>query len=235
MTLPAEQTVEDVLLLCRDSDMPLREQLAAVAAADAAEFPAFVPPVQSLIARLTAGEVGHAAPRIGEAMPPFGLPDETGRIVSLDDLLETGPLAIVFHRGHWCPYCRVTSAALARAFPDIAAAGGHIVTILPERQPFAAQLKTSSGATWPFLVDIDNGYALSLGLAFWMGEELARLYREGGEVIARYQGNEGWMLPIPATFVVGRDGLVAARFVNPDYRNRMAIADLVTAIRAAAD
>lgn len=234
MTGPAQQTVEDVLASLRASDLPLREQLAAVAAADAAQFPAFLQPVQTLIARLAAGDVGSSAPEVGAVMPPFALPDDTGRIISLDDLLDVGPLVVVFHRGHWCPYCRVTSAALARAQPEIAAAGGRIVTITPERQAFATRLKVSSGAIWPFLLDLDNGYALSLGLAFWMGEDLSTLYRDGGEVIPSYQGNAGWMLPIPATFVVARDGRVAARFVDPDYRNRMAIADLVDAVRSAA-
>jgi peroxiredoxin len=49
--------------------------------------------------------------------------------------------------------------------------------------------------------------------------------------IASFQGNESWILPIPATFVVGRDGLVQARFVDPDYRKRMAIEDLIAALR----
>jgi peroxiredoxin len=216
------------------SDLPLRDQLAAIAAADAAEFPAFVQPVERLIARLAAGEVGRSAPGIGELMPPFVLPDETGRCVGLDDLLGPGPLVIVFHRGHWCPYCRATAAALARALPEVEAAGGRIAAILPDRQTYAARLKDWSGATYPHLIDMDGGYSLSLGLVFWMGEELARLYRAGGEDIAHYQGNEGWMLPVPATFVLGRDGRVAARFVDPDYRKRMAIRDMIDAVLAAA-
>jgi hypothetical protein len=39
------------------------------------------------------------------------------------------------------------------------------------------------------------------------------------------------MLPIPATFVVGRDGLIRARFIDPDYRKRMMIADMIAAMR----
>ena len=46
-----------------------------------------------------------------------------------------------------------------------------------------------------------------------------------------FQGNKSWMLPIPATFVVGRDGLIRARFIDPDYRNRMMISDMLAAMR----
>ena len=51
--------------------------------------------------------------------------------------------------------------------------------------------------------------------------------------VAKYQGNDSWMVPIPATFVVGTDGRVKARFVDPDYRKRMAIEDLLAALRYA--
>jgi peroxiredoxin len=46
-----------------------------------------------------------------------------------------------------------------------------------------------------------------------------------------FQGNSSWMLPIPATFVVGRDGLIRARFIDPDYRNRMMISDMLAAMQ----
>jgi hypothetical protein len=79
----------------------------------------------------------------------------------------------------------------------------------------------------------DNGYALSLNLAIWLGSEIQRLlsYQD----MASFQGNDGWVLPIPATFVVGRDGLVKARFVDPDFRKRMEIDDLIAALKSASE
>jgi peroxiredoxin len=41
------------------------------------------------------------------------------------------------------------------------------------------------------------------------------------------------MLPIPATFIIGTDGIICARFIDPDYRVRMAIEDLLAALRSA--
>ena len=83
------------------------------------------------------------------------------------------------------------------------------------------------------LTDLDNGYALSLNLAIWLGSEIQRLlsYQD----MAGFHGNDGWVLPIPATFVVGRDGLVKARFVDPDFRKRMEIDDLIAALQSASE
>jgi peroxiredoxin len=83
------------------------------------------------------------------------------------------------------------------------------------------------------LTDMDNGYALSLNLTIWVGAEMETLIAGAGWDVPRYQGNNAWLLPIPATFVVGPDGLVAARYIEPDYRQRMAIDTLIQALRQA--
>jgi len=164
-------------------------------------------------------------------MPPFVLPDQTGRLVSLESLLAERPVAMMFHRGHWCPYCRLNVRAVVEAEGRIRAAGGHVVAIMPELQQFTAQFRADAGAPFPVLTDLDNGYALSLNLAIWLGTEIQRLlsYQD----LASFHGNDGWVLPIPATFVVGRDGLVKARFVDPDFRKRMEIDDLIAALKSA--
>ncbi len=71
------------------------------------------------------------------------------------------------------------------------------------------------------------------GLVFWIGERLKEMYRGFGIDLARFQGNGGWFLPIPATLVVGRDGRVKARFDDPDFRHRMNMEDVLRAVRDA--
>jgi hypothetical protein len=83
------------------------------------------------------------------------------------------------------------------------------------------------------LTDIDNGYALSLNLAIWVGDELEQLMAASGRDLPSYQGNEAWFLPIPATFVLSGVGIIKARFIDPDYRRRMAVEDLLSALKQA--
>jgi peroxiredoxin len=217
---------------CRDMDASLTERLSIFADAVRAQAPAFTAAVDQLIKRLYDSGASDTAPRPGHAMPPFVLPDDTGHLLSLEKLLQTGPVAVNFHRGHWCPYCRININALARAHDVISRERGQIIAIVPERQEFAAEFKSDARARFPILTDMDNGYAMSLNLTIWVGEEMKRFIRdEFGHDIASFQGNDAWLLPIPATFVVGRDGRIKARFVDPDYRKRMAIDDLLAALR----
>jgi peroxiredoxin len=158
---------------------------------------------------------------------------ERGQLVSLESLLEKGPVAVTFHRGYWCPYCRINTRALAEAQDQIAAEGGQVAAIIPDREHFTSGLKAEAQAPFPILTDFDNGYALSLGLAFWVGQEMQELMTRAGWDVSRSQGSDTWLLPVPATFVVGKDGEVKARFVDPDYRKRMTIEDLLSALRSA--
>jgi peroxiredoxin len=224
--------MDDVFRECRDMDASLPERLAAFAAAVQSRLPSFAAAVDRLVTRLRENGAGDAAPKVGDAMPPFLLPDETNRLTSLERLLEAGPVAVTFHRGHWCPYCRISINALAKANDIVSREGAQIIGIVPERQQYAVEFKNDGQATFPILTDMDNGYAMSLNLAVWVGEELRQFMRDQlGNDIPRFQGNDSWILPIPATFVVGRDGIVTARFVDPDYRKRMAIDDLIAALR----
>ena len=95
--------------------------------------------VDQLVGRLQKHKAGESAPKPGDPMPPFVLPDETGRMVSLTDLLAQGPAVVTFHRGHWCPYCRISINTLARAQTRIQALGARMVAIVPDRQQFAAE------------------------------------------------------------------------------------------------
>jgi peroxiredoxin len=212
-------------------DASLEEQLRAFSDATRQRQPQFADAVDRLVGRLRESGAGASAPQPGEPMPPFHLPDENGRIVSLAQLLAKGPAAVTFHRGHWCPYCRININALARAQERIAADGGQTVAIMPDRQQFVSELKSAGKVPFPILTDMDNGYALSLNLAIWIGAEMQKML-EGRRDLPSFQGNDSWMLPIPATFVVGTDGLIKARFVDPDYRKRMAIDDLLAALKS---
>jgi peroxiredoxin len=213
-----------------DMDASLDEQLRAFSDAARQKRPEFAEAVDRLVRRLRENGAGASAPQPGELMPPFHLPDESGHIVSLDRLLAKGPVGVTFHRGHWCPYCRININALARAQQKMASGGGQIVAIMPDRQQFVSELKSAGKVPFPILTDMDNGYALSLNLAIWLGAEMQKMLEDVRD-LPSFQGNNSWVLPIPATFVVGQDGVIKARFVDPDYRKRMAIDDLLSALK----
>lgn len=211
---------------------PLEERLKTYLADSRRILPDIEASYDELVERLKASDADLLVPAIGERMPDFLLTDSEGHLVDLASLLRKGPLVISFNRGPWCDYCGLELHALARAYPEIAAAGGDVVSIVPETAAHARALQQSRGLPFRVLTDLDLAYAFSLGLVFWVGDKIKEAYRQFGIDLERFQGHGGWLLPIPATIVVGKDGKVKGRFVDPDFRHRMAIEDILSALAA---
>jgi peroxiredoxin len=225
--------LEEAFVRCRDLEAPLADRLQAFADEVRRLGPDFAEVIDAQIDRLVQADVGAGAPDVGDAMPPFLLPDEQGRLRGLYDLLSKGPVAIAFHRGQWCPYCRINIHALTRVNDELAGEHRQIAAIVPDRQRFALWLKADAKAPFPVLSDIDNGYAMSLGLSFYVGDEVKQIMINSGWDPSVSQGTDKWLLPIPAAFIVGTNGTVRARFLDPDYRMRMPIEDMIAALRSA--
>src|SRR3546814_11570570 len=97
---------------------------------------------------------------------------------------------------------------------EVATEHRHIAAIVPDRQKFAMWLKSDAKALFPLLTDVDNAYAMSLGLAFFVGDEMKHMMVNSGWDPSVSQGTDNWTLPIPATFIVGTEGIVHARSVE---------------------
>jgi peroxiredoxin len=210
---------------------PLAGRLNALATEVRRISPEFAGIVDRMVQRLAAAGAGDSAPTVGQRMPDFVLPDERGRLVSLQEILRGGKAVIAFHRGHWCPYCRINANTLAQIEPEVVAAGGRLVLVTPELQSYNQTLKQEAGGSFDVLSDLDCGYALELGLAVKIDEEMRQAMTRIGCDLALFQDSGSWILPIPATFVVNRNGVIAGRYVDPDYRMRMDMEDLLAALR----
>jgi peroxiredoxin len=226
------RTLEEVFREICTRDGPLKEKLEDFSKAVRELSLPFAEAYDDLVARLASGEAGADAPKTGDPMPPFLLPGSKGRLVSLDDALRSGPAVISFNRGHWCEYCAIELSALTHALGEIEANGANVISIMPETREFVAEASAACGGRFEILSDIDNGYALETGLVIWLGDRVREIYLAHGLHLEKYQHSASWFLPIPATFVVSQDGIIAARYVDPDFRQRMEIADIINAVAA---
>jgi peroxiredoxin len=116
---------------------------------------------------------------------------------------------------------------LADASPRLKAAGASVVAITPEIGGVALKTKQERKLDFEILCDIDNGVAMEFGLMFRIPDDIQPGYLKFNVDMPKIYGNDGWMIPIPATYVVNRDGVIVYAYVNPDYRERCDPASLI--------
>ncbi len=182
--------------------------------------------------RLDAGQVAAQACKEGDPMPGFLLPSADGRLVGSDELLAEGPLVVTFFRGGWCPYCAATLDALEAVLPELSRAGGTLVALTPETGGRALATKRDQALHYEVLVDVDLAVAMAFGIVFRTPPLYTELLRRRGVDLAERSGNPAWLLPVPATFLVGRDGVVLRAWVNRDFTQRAEPSDIVVALRS---
>src|SRR5690349_15355893 len=130
---PEREDLHQAFARARDLDGSMNERLGAFAQSVRHLRPAFTDTVDRFVQHLQELGAGESAPKPGEIMPPFVLPDDGGRMVGLAELINSGPAVVTFHRGHWCPYCRISINTLARAQSRMDALGAQMVAIVPEK------------------------------------------------------------------------------------------------------
>ena len=222
-TKTLEEALAEAFTRADSLDAPLERRLQLYVAELRKLLPDLEATYHQLVARIQANGADILVPAVGERFPEFLMTDSDGHLVDLASLLSKGPLVISFNRGPWCDYCGLELHVLARAYPEIVAAGAEVVSIMPETAKYARALKQSRGLPFRVLTDLDLAYALSLGLVFWVGDKIKQTYRQFGIDLEQFQGQGGWLLPIPATLVIGttpRQSPVRRPGFSPSHGNR---------------
>lgn len=168
---------------------------------------------------------------VGARFPDFVLPNAEGHLVRLGDLVRKGPVVATFFRGEWCPYCRMMLDSLVETMPAIAAEGATLIAITPETSGLPLETKQRHKATFEILSDVDCGVGLAAGVVFSVPDGYRRQLKAAEVELPERHGNEAWFLPIPATFVMDREGVVRWRFADADFTRRAEPADVIAALQ----
>ena len=196
--------------------MTLKERLDAVMAGRADWYRALLAEVAAQL-RDTACDV---VLRAGDPMPDFVLPNAEGELVFSDELLARGPLVLTFYRGDWCPFCRTTLQTLQETLPSIEAVGATLAVLSPDTGDHVACAKRDLGLGCEVLSDADNATALRFGAAY----RVPNAYREAllsyGIDLSQRHGDADWLLPLPATFIAGQDGILRFAKASGDVTDR---------------
>lgn len=168
---------------------------------------------------------------VGDKVPNFSLPDHQGNAVELQELLEKGPLVISFYRGSWCPYCSLELNALQKTLPEMEELGSRLVAISPQLPDESLSTVEKNHLSFAVLSDVGNQIANQFGLVFAVSEDLRDDYLNLGIDLPKFNGTDTFELPVPGTYIVDRNGEIAAAYVNADYKQRMEPEEILNVLR----
>ena len=212
----------------------LREQFAERKELIAKYVPSDVQAIHAqVVTELEASGIVHRALPIAAQSPAFSLKDHAGNLVSSRDLLAKGPLVTCFIRGRWDPFCCGQMEAMNNVLPQIVSAGASLAAISPQTVSQSFFMADQHKLKFPLLSDSGNRVARQCGLIYRVPENQESIYRRAFINLPFVNGDESWELPIPATYIIGRDGKVIRSWVDPDYTERPEPADIVRALSGA--
>jgi len=170
---------------------------------------------------------------VGAKVPEFQLQDHDGKSVSSSDLLAKGRLALCFIRGRWCPFCVAQMEAMNLVAPAIGQAGATLVAISPQTVQQSFFMRDQHKLRFPLLSDAGNKVARQFGLTYRVPDEQKAIYQRAFVNLPFVNGDDSWELPIPATYVIDRDGAVLFASANEDYTERVEPEEIVRFLHAA--
>ncbi len=182
--------------------------------------------ILSLVAPVVAQEKPEGL-FINSKAPDFKGKDQDGKDVRLKDLLKKGQVVLVFYRGEWCPYCNKHLKRLQDSLSQITEKGAQLVAVTPEKPESVTKTREKTGATFTIISDEQQKIMKAYDVAFSLDEKTLKRYKSFDIDIEKNNGDNGSYLPVPAIYIITKEGLIKYRYFDADYKKRPSVKEIV--------
>lgn len=166
--------------------------------------------------------------KVGDKAPLFTGVDNNGKSFSLESALKKGDVVLMFYRGQWCPFCNKQMSQMNDSLSMITSKGATVVAISPEIQENVVKTIQKTKASFPVISDVQMKIMRDYKVNFPVPQATIDRYKNFGIDFSVANGENGANLPVPATYVIGKDGKIKYVFFNPDYRKRASVQEIAS-------
>jgi peroxiredoxin len=179
-------------------------------------------------------DTSHKVPEgleVGEKAPSFRAMTESGDTVTLEGFLSKGPLVLFFYRGQWCPVCNRTLGTYADSLGMVKDQGASVLAVTPETDENVRTTREKSGSSLRIVPDSSQRIMKAYEVRFRVTEAYSdKIAKKLGTDIAENNGSRHAFLPVPATYLIGKEGKVLWRHFDPDYHDRATVLSILRAM-----
>ncbi|WP_462220458.1 peroxiredoxin-like family protein [Ferruginibacter sp.] len=165
--------------------------------------------------------------KTGDAAPDINAIDQDGKKVQLKELLKKGDVVVIFYRGQWCPFCSKQLSKVNDSLSFVTAKGANVIAVTPETADNIKKTIEKTKASFSIIEDKNMAIMKSYKVNFAVDEKTVEKYKTYGIDFDKANGSNGANLPVPATYIIGKDGKIKYAFFNPDYRQRSSVKEIL--------
>ncbi|MES2005838.1 MAG: peroxiredoxin-like family protein [Bacteroidota bacterium] len=181
-----------------------------------------------LLSTVNFAQNGPQGLNLNDKAPDFTAQDQNGKTISLKNKLKTGSVVLVFYRGQWCPFCNKALKQLEDSLVQIKSKGADLITITPEKQENIARTIAKTKASYSILHDEGLQIMKSYDVAFKVDDKTIETYKKYGIDFIEANGEaNGANLPVPAVYVVNKEGRIVYKYFDKDYRKRSSVKEIL--------
>lgn len=174
--------------------------------------------------------IGQNSIQIGDKIPEFSIPNAVGKKVDSQEILKNGKIILAFYRGSWCPYCNLELKFLQDNLSRIKEKNAVLVAISPQSPDHSLTMAEKNNLKFEVLTDHNNDFAKKLGIVFQLQDFVLPYYQDLGIDLSLFNNNNENTLPVPAVFVVDKNGKILYKFLDVNYMSRVDIEELIQAL-----
>jgi peroxiredoxin len=166
---------------------------------------------------------------INSKAPDFKAKDQSGNELVLKDLRKKGAVVIIFYRGYWCPYCNKELQKLEDSLQLIKEKGAQLIAITPEKQAGVAKTIEKTKASYPIITDDELKIMKAYDVVYQVDNKTVDRYKMASIDLAANNGQkpDAVYLPVPAVYIIGKDGEIKYRFFNEDYKKQAPVKEIL--------
>lgn len=169
---------------------------------------------------------------INSKAPDFKATDQYKNEIRLKDVLKDSLVVLVFYRGQWCPFCNRQLKKLEDSLSLINGKGARLIAVSPEKPEYISKTIEKTGASYPLLYDKDMKIMKAYAVSFEVDEKTVSRYKNADIDLAEANGQkEKVYLPIPAVYIISKEGTILYRFFDSDYKKRPSVKEIINNLK----
>ena len=134
---------------------------------------------------------------------------------------------MLFYRGQWCPYCNKQLSHFSDSLAMLTAKGAILLAITPETAENMKKTIEKTKTNFPVIEDDGMAIMKLYKVNFAVDEKTVTKYKGYGIDFDKANGTNAANLPVPATYIIGKDRKIKFVFFNTDYRKRASVDDIL--------